>query len=93
MFVMYSKSSGEIISISESDVYTKIEQLYPYDYKDYEVIYGCLNIEFNQETCNNPKGYYIDTKTLELKKKVTGYSIEELIKAGILTHKDLEKLK
>lgn len=53
MFIVYSKQTGDIKNIATGDTYKELKDLFPYDYKDYEIIYNTLNIPDDQFVINN----------------------------------------
>lgn len=94
MFIIYSKQTGNIISATGSDLYTTIKDMYPVSYIDYEIVYDCMNISTDEAVLQDINGYRVDLETKEIVPVGTKrYTIEELMSLGLLSEKDLYKLR
>lgn len=67
MFIVYSKQTGNIKNIVTGSACASIKDLYPYDYKDYELIYESINLEDDPIVINNQDMFKIVNSKLILK--------------------------
>lgn len=67
MFIVYSKQTGDIKNIATGDTYKEIKDLFPYDYKDYEIIYDTLSIPDDLFVINNFNMFKVQDGKLALK--------------------------
>lgn len=67
MFIVYSKQTGDIKNIATGDTYKEIKDLFPYDYKDYEIIYDTLSIPDDLFVINNFNMFRVQDGKLALK--------------------------
>lgn len=94
MFVIYSKQTGEIITATNSDLYKSIRDMYPMSYVDYEIIYDCMNVPTNEDVLRDLRNYKVDLDTKEIMSAVDKkYTLEELVALGLISDKDIDKLR
>lgn len=67
MFIVYSKQTGNIKNIVTGSVCSSIKDLYPYDYKDYQIIYDSINLEDDPIVINNQDMFKIENEKIILK--------------------------
>lgn len=93
MFIIFSKQTGNIITATGSDLYKSIEDMYPMSYVDFEIIYDCMNVPTDEAVLQDITAYKVDLETRELKSIKQSFTIEELIARGVISEKDLNKLR
>lgn len=67
MFIVYSKQTGDIKNIVTGSTCKSIKDLFPRDYKDYELIYECINLEDDSIVINNQDIFKIENNKIVLK--------------------------
>ena len=70
MFIIYSKQTGDIKNIATGDNYKEIKDLFPYDYKDYEIIYNTLNVPDDLFVINNFNMFKIENNKIVAKQSL-----------------------
>lgn len=93
MFVIYSKQTGNIITATGSDLYKSIEDMYPMSYVDFEIIYDCMNVPTDEAVLQDITAYKVDLETKEIRSTKQSFTLEELIAKGLISEKDLNKLR
>lgn len=67
MFIVYSKQTGDIKNVVTGSSCRSLEDLFPYDYKDYEIIYNCITLEDDLTVINNQDMFKIKDNKVVLK--------------------------
>ncbi|MGL5245525.1 MAG: hypothetical protein ACRC7R_10165 [Sarcina sp.] len=69
MFIVYSKQTGDIKNIATGDSYNTLKDLFPYDYKDFEIIYDTLKVEDDLFVINNFTSFKVKNKKIIVKEE------------------------
>ena len=93
MFIIFSKQTGNIITATGSDLYKSIEDMYPMSYVDFEIIYDCMNVPTDEAVLQDITAYKVDLGTRQIKSIKQSFTIEELIARGVISERDLNKLR
>ena len=67
MFIVYSKQTGDIKNVVTGSSCKSLEELFPYDYKDYQIIYDSINLEDDLTVINNQDMFRIQDSKVVLK--------------------------